>query len=85
MKHKGKGVIRLNDKTSHGGTVISASSGTIVIGKPAVLAGDMTSCPICKGTYPIQPGEATNKNEGNVYAYDGDSTACGAKLISSLK
>lgn len=31
MKHEGRGVIRLNDKTDHGGQVSSVSSGTVVI------------------------------------------------------
>src|SRR4051794_20304329 len=35
MKHKGRGVIRIGDKTDHGGTVLSTSSGTVVMGKPA--------------------------------------------------
>ena len=61
-----------------------AASGTIVSGKPA-LAGDMTFCPQCKGTYPIQPGGSGNKHVGKEYAYDGDATACGARLISSMK
>ncbi|TWI60943.1 putative Zn-binding protein involved in type VI secretion [Pseudoduganella lurida] len=85
MKHKGKGVIRLNDKTSHGGTVLSAASGTVVLGQPAALAGDMTFCPQCKGTYPIQADGSGNKHRGKEYVYDGASTACGAKLISSIK
>ena len=38
MKHKGKGVIRLGDKTTHGGRVLSAASGTMVLGKPAERA-----------------------------------------------
>lgn len=84
MKHAGRAVIRLNDKTDHGGTVISASSGTCVMGRDAALAGDMTFCPQCKGTFPIQPAGAGAKHNGRAYAYADDSTACGAKLIGSL-
>ncbi len=84
MKHEGRGVIRLNDKTDHGGQVISVSSGTVVLGKEAALADDMTFCPKCKGNFPIKPDGAGAKHIGRPYAYDNDLTACGAKLISSL-
>jgi uncharacterized Zn-binding protein involved in type VI secretion len=84
MKHQGRGVIRLNDKTDHGGEVISASSGTVVMGKVAALKEDMTHCPACKGNFAIKPDGAGAKHSGASYAYDGDVTACGAKLISSI-
>jgi len=84
MKHQGRGVIRLGDKTSHGGQVISASSGTVVMGKAAVLADDMATCPKCKGVFPIKPDGSGAKHAGKAYAYNDDATACGAKLISSL-
>lgn len=84
MKHEGRGVIRLGDKTSHGGTVIGASSGTTVMGLPAALAEDMTQCPMCKGTFAIKPDGAGAKHEGKAYAYNNDVTACGASLITSL-
>ena len=44
MKHEGRGVIRLNDRTDHGGQVISVSSGTVVMGVEAALADDVTFC-----------------------------------------
>jgi uncharacterized Zn-binding protein involved in type VI secretion len=84
MKHKGRAVVRLDDKTDHGGTVISASSSTRVMGLDAALADDMTFCPRCKGKFPIKPDGAGARHEGRAYAYQGDSTACGAKLIASL-
>ncbi|WP_308921833.1 PAAR domain-containing protein [Janthinobacterium sp. J1-1] len=84
MKHQGRGVIRLGDKTDHGGKVSSASSGTSVMGVVAALAGDMTVCPKCKGSFPIQPDGAGARHQGRAYAYDGDKTACGARLITSL-
>ena len=84
MKHKGRGIIRAGDKTDHGGTVLAASSGTIVMGKPAALKGDLTNCPQCKGTFPINPDGEGAKHAGKPYAYQDDVTACGAKLISSL-
>jgi uncharacterized Zn-binding protein involved in type VI secretion len=84
MKHQGRGVIRLNDKTDHGGRVISASSGTTVLSITAALQGDMTQCPKCKGTFAIRSSGAGAQHEGTPYAYDGDITECGAKLITSL-
>lgn len=84
MKHQGRGVIRLNDKTDHGGKVIAASSGTTVMGVQAALAGDMTQCPRCKGMFAIIPDGPGAKHEGRPYAYDNDVTACGARLLSSL-
>jgi uncharacterized Zn-binding protein involved in type VI secretion len=84
MKHKGKGVIRLGDPTSHGGHVMTATSGTNALGKPAALVGDMTLCPQCKGAFPIKSASAGNMHEGIQYAYDGDTTACGARLIATV-
>lgn len=84
MKHEGRGVIRLNDKTDHGGHVISATSGTTALGVVAALQDDMTYCPKCKGNFAIEPDGAGARHEGKPYAYDGDVTACGARLISSL-
>lgn len=84
MKHQGRGVIRLNDKTDHGGQVISASSGTTVMGVVAALQDDMTHCPKCKGDFAIKPERTGAKHQGKRYAYDGDVTECGARLITSL-
>lgn len=84
MIHNGRGVIRLNDKTDHGGLVISASSGTTVMGAAAALQNDMTHCPMCKGKFAIKPDGTGALHEGMPYAYDGDVTECGARLITSL-
>jgi uncharacterized Zn-binding protein involved in type VI secretion len=84
MKHQGRGVIRLGDQTDHGGEVISASSETIVMGKAAAIKGDMTHCPTCKGDFAIKPDGNGAKHEGKPYAYDGDVTECGARLISTV-
>jgi uncharacterized Zn-binding protein involved in type VI secretion len=84
MKHQGRGVIRLNDKTDHGGKVISATSGTTVMGIAAALQDDMTHCPKCKGNFAIKPDGAGARHEGKPYAYDGDVTECGARLISTI-
>ena len=84
MKHEGRDVVRQNDKTDHGGHVITVSSKTVVMGMEAALENDMTFCPKCKGNYPIlSPGKGA-RHRGRFYAYDNDLTACGAHLISSL-
>ena len=80
----GRGVIRHGDKTTHGGQVISAAGDFTVLGKPVAIEGDATYCPKCKGKFPIQPSGSTRKHHGKQVAYDQDSTACGAKLISSI-
>jgi uncharacterized Zn-binding protein involved in type VI secretion len=82
--HEGRGVIRLGDRTDHGGKVITATSTTIAFRIPAALEGDMTYCPQCKGTFAITPDRTGAKHIGTPYAYDGDRTACGARLITSL-
>lgn len=81
---KGHGIIRLGDKTSHGGKVISAQSSFTVLGKTVAVEGDLTVCPQCKGTYPIQPLGNERHHNGKLVAFDGDKAACGAKLLSSI-
>ena len=80
----GRGVIRLGDKTTHGGEVISAVKDFTVLGKCVAVEGDATFCPKCKGRFPIQPSGSTRKHHGKQVAYDQDLKACGAKLISSI-
>jgi len=81
---KGRGVIRLGDKTSHGGQVISSSDNFIVRGKHVALHGDLTVCPKCKGTFPIQVPDSERQHCGKQVAYQDDLTTCGALLVSSL-
>jgi uncharacterized Zn-binding protein involved in type VI secretion len=85
MKHQGRGVIRQDDKTDHGGKVISATSETIVMGKAAALQDDMTFCPKCKGNFAIKPDGSGARHQNKLYAYEGDTTECGARLITSLE
>jgi len=81
---RGRGVIRLGDKTTHGGTVISAARNFTVLGKRVAVEGDATYCPRCKGKFSIVPCDGTRKHHGKRVAFDQDLTACGAKLISSI-
>jgi uncharacterized Zn-binding protein involved in type VI secretion len=81
---KGRGVVRLGDKTTHGGQVISAARDFIVLGTQVALEGDSTYCPRCKGKFTICTEGSTRKHNGKQVAYDQDITGCGAKVISSI-
>lgn len=76
-------IIVLGDKTSHGGTVITASLITTTEGKGWARLGDMVSCPRCKGVFPISQADPSLIAEGQAVAYHGCKVACGATLISS--
>ena len=71
------------DKTSHGGTVLGGSPFSDCGGKPIARMGDMVSCPMCKGVFPIAEGDQSNVIDGAPVAYAGGKVACGATLISS--
>ncbi|MES2739396.1 MAG: PAAR domain-containing protein [Pseudomonadota bacterium] len=81
---QGRGVIRLGDRTTHGGEVVSAAADFKVLGKAVACEGDMATCPNCHGKHAIGAPGSTRRHHGKAVAYDGDPTACGAKLISSL-
>jgi uncharacterized Zn-binding protein involved in type VI secretion len=76
-------LIVLGDKTSHGGTVISASPFSDTYGKGWARKGDMVSCPLCKGIFPISQGDPGLIDDGKEVAYHGCKVYCGAMLISS--
>lgn len=77
-------VIRLGDKTSHGGVVASASMASDSGGVPIARIGDIVVCPI-PGHTPsmIVSGDATMIVDGRPVARHGDLTSCGATLIAS--
>ncbi len=82
----GRAWIVLGDKTSHGGTVISASGFTSTGGVSVARKGDMVSCPRDgHGTCPIISGDYTLIIDSQPVAREGDSTACGAILIASQR
>ncbi|WP_263772922.1 PAAR domain-containing protein [Propionivibrio soli] len=81
MKH----VIRLGDPTSHGGTVVSAASNTVINGKQVARVGDTVTCPIKgHGAVTIVEGDASWSEDGRPVALEGHKTSCGASLISTL-
>ena len=75
-------IIRMGDKTSHGGTVLEGSLHDICMGKPIAYVGHKTHCPKCKGTFPIIEGVLTTTFYGKGVAVAGMRTACGAVLIA---
>jgi uncharacterized Zn-binding protein involved in type VI secretion len=80
----GKPYIVIGDKTSHGGTVISADYFCCINGKAMARVGDQVVCPRCKGVFPITEGDPGSVDEaGKSYARQGDKTACGASLVPS--
>jgi len=76
-------IIRMGDKTSHGGTVLEGSQTDICMGKPIAFVGHKTLCPKCRGTFPIVEGVLTTTFYGKGVAIAGMKTACGAILIAS--
>ncbi len=75
-------VIRLGDKTSHGGTVVGAAPHTDSLHILVARLGDATDCPL-HGCNPIVTGDPTVIVDGKPLARSGDRTACGAVLIPS--
>ncbi len=74
-------VIRLGDKTSHGGVVVEGSPHSDCGGIPIARMGDKTVCPL-HGPVPIITGDMTMMVDGKAVARNGDKTACGAVLIA---
>lgn len=79
----GKLIIRMGDRTSHGGTVISGDLTWTIYDKAVARVGDLTVCPKCKGTFPITEGADDLSGFGQAVARQGDKTACGATLIAT--
>ncbi|OON62805.1 hypothetical protein B0920_05060 [Massilia sp. KIM] len=74
-------LIRLGDKTTHGGAVIEASGASDAGGVGIARMGDKTACPM-HGVVPIISGDMTLIVDGKPAARHGDMTACGASLIA---
>ena len=80
-----RGVIRLNDPTTHGGKVIAAAPNSTVMGIAVARKGDRCFCPIqghqiCL----IAEGDPKVLIDGIPVAFEGHLTSCGAKLISTV-
>lgn len=77
-------IARLGDKSSHGGTIITASSMHTVDGKPIARIGDLHACPIRgHGITPIVSSPASaHLVEGKGMAVVGATTGCGATIVT---
>lgn len=78
-----KPIIRVGDRTSHGGTVVEAHQLLVVLGKPVAGVGHQVDCPKCSGTPVIEDGPLSATFMGVLVAVDGMKTTCGATLIAS--
>ncbi|MBU9809549.1 PAAR domain-containing protein [Rahnella sp. C60] len=80
-----KGIIRLGDKLTSGGVVMSASSTMIIEGIVAALIGDVVICPLLgHGVNRIVSTTPTWLSDGKQVAFDQAVCACGCKVLSSL-
>lgn len=79
----GRPIVRVGDKTTHGGTVTEGFSSYDVLGRAAAGMGHMVTCPRCEGAFPIAEGVATFAIDDSFVAVDGMKTSCGASLIAS--
>lgn len=80
-----KGVIRLGDKTTSGGSVLSASPNRKAYGKGIARVGDKAYCPVeGHGLNFIAEGDPAMKVDGKPTAFHGNRLACGCSLITSL-
>lgn len=79
-----RSIIRMGDKTSHGGTVLEGHPMFMVLGKPVAGVGHRVSCPQCSGSPVIAEGSSLFLAIGVAVALDGMKTSCGATLIGSL-
>ncbi|RSZ59630.1 PAAR domain-containing protein [Massilia atriviolacea] len=77
-----KPFIRLKDKHTHGGKVITAAPASFCLGLPIARKGDKITCPI-HGNGEIATGDASVLVDGMPVARRGDKTSCGALLIPS--
>nr|WP_318384002.1 PAAR domain-containing protein [uncultured Enterobacter sp.] len=77
------GVIRIGDKTTHGGTVLEGNAGVIFQGKAVSTLMDKVSCPAHGLTYIIE-ADAGSAIMGKPIALHGHQCGCGCKLITSL-
>lgn len=81
-----RNVVRLGDPTTHGGSVITASSTSIVEGKPVALIGDLVSCPKKgHGVNKIIEGSKTCYSDGKQVVIDYAVCECGCQVLSTIK
>lgn len=76
-------VIRLHDKTTHGGEVANVTATYFTVdGLGVARVGDLCSCPL-HGPGTIVEGDERHTIDGVGVAYHGHKTSCGAMLIAT--
>ncbi|SDK51824.1 Zn-binding Pro-Ala-Ala-Arg (PAAR) domain-containing protein, incolved in TypeVI secretion [Pseudomonas delhiensis] len=78
-----KGVIRIGDKTTSGGSVLEGSQTMRFHGIGAARVGDKVSCP-AHGPTVVNEGHPVFKDHGVPVAFHGHRCACGCALLTSL-
>ncbi|HEY4293617.1 PAAR domain-containing protein [Luteibacter sp.] len=78
-----KGIIREGDRHSGGGCVLAGSTTRVLAGRGVARLGDPVSCPV-HGKNRIAKVSGRLISDGVEVAVDGDTCACGCRLISSL-
>ncbi|OMP95925.1 PAAR domain-containing protein [Raoultella terrigena] len=81
----GKYVVVLGDAISHGGKVISASSGFNISGKNAALLNDAVFCPEHGTNKIIECDISAYEENGRGIVLHGCKTQCGASVIASTQ
>lgn len=80
-----QGVIRVGDKLSSGGVVLSGSSGLRFLEQEAACVGDKVFCPLPgHGDNQITEGDPGFRAQGRPVALHGHRCACGCTLVTSL-
>jgi uncharacterized Zn-binding protein involved in type VI secretion len=80
-----RGVIRVGDKLSSGGVVLSGNVGMTFMGRALACVGDKVSCPLPgHGVNAIAEGDLGSTYQGRAIALHGHRCQCGCTLISSL-
>ena len=74
-------VARLGDAISHGGAIIQGSPNVFVDGRPVARRGDQVMCAL-HGLQFITSASSKVKANGQGIARIGDTTSCGATIIS---
>lgn len=76
-------VIVVGDRTTGGGEVLTGSPFTDINGMAVARVGDRASCPKHGGCFAIVTGDVTFLDEGQPLAREGDSLACGCRLLAT--
>lgn len=80
-----RGVIRVGDKLSSGGEVLTGASGMKFMGREVSCKGDKVGCPLPgHGVNEIAEGDEGSTWQGRPMALHGHRCKCGCTLITSL-